>query len=495
MKSKLYLLIVIFTVLLVGCAPRDRNPNATPTIVSVAAEVPTLTPTPIPPTVTAIPAATHTPTLTPTPSPTPRRPLTLPTETPTAQPTPATTTLHGATLPYPFARVLAYELNLRSGPGTIYPIIDTLKQNEIVEITGINFTREWYQVIREGKGTGWISASPKYVATEPLVIDVPVVAAPAVPDGGSTLILQPETGGAFYLFNLNDHSLRLLSSGIDPALSPDGTKIAFTRYGPGEVGAVWIYNLASGTEHAILGEMFEPKSPAWSPDGNTLVINYQRGGWREIQSLCYKMRSDGTFRKLPPRAYDIKFKAGKLCFKLPPDTHWQLRRIDVASGTFEDLPSETYSYAPTWDPANTWRVVFGGSTGLQQLDLNRNKYFPFTTDLRDHAPVMAPDGSAVAVTYKQDTHWEIYTIRTADGARARLTPSEPLLGEPFNSAAPAWSPNGKKIAFVSDRSGKWEFWVMNANGTDPRPLLPPDVAAQLTVQYHGVDERLISWGK
>ena len=34
---------------------------------------------------------------------------------------------------------------------------------------------------------------------------------------------------------------------------------------------------------------------------------------------------------------------------------------------------------------------------------------------------------------------------------------------------------------------------MNADGSDPRPLLPPEVAAQIPVEYHGVDERLISW--
>ena len=31
--------------------------------------------------------------------------------------------------------------------------------------------------------------------------------------------------------------------------------------------------------------------------------------------------------------------------------------------------------------------------------------------------------------------------------------------------SPAWSPDGAKIAFGSDRSGHWDIWIMSANGT------------------------------
>ncbi len=304
------------------------------------------------------------------------------------------------------------------------------------------------------------------------------------------LVLQPQSGGAFYLFKNN--SLQKLSSGIDPALSPDGTKIAFTRWDSGNDGSVWIYDLTTGAEWPILGETRQAKSPTWSADGSQLVISYQHGGRLQTESHCQDRRA-----KLPPRAYDIKFdpKSGKICYKLPPDPHWQLRLVDVATGEYEDLPSQTYAMAPAWDPTNNWRVVFAGSTGLQQLDLNLSKYFPFTNDLHDRGPVFSPDGSQVAFSYKQDNHWEIYTINAGDGVRTRLTQSPLFANTAVNSAAPAWSPDGSQIAYVTDQNGQWEFWLMNSDGSNPHPLLPNDVAAQLDVQYKGVDERLISWGK
>ena len=313
--------------------------------------------------------------------------------------------------------------------------------------------------------------------------------APAKTAAG-TLVLQPQSGGAFYLFK--NGNLQQISSGIDPALSPDGTKIAFTRWGPGNDGSVWIYDLTTGAERQLLGEIKQAKSPTWSPDGSQLVVSYQNGGRLQIEAHC-----DERGKRPPPGAYDINIGSisGRICYKLPADPHWQLRQIDVNSGEFEDLPSQTYSTSPAWDPANAWRVVFGGSTGLQQLDLNRGEYFPFTDDLRDRAPVFSPDGSTVAVSYKQDNHWEIYTIFASDGSRARLTESPLFADTAVNSAAPAWSPDGLQIAYVSDQNGQWEFWLMNSDGSNPHLLLPDDAAAQLNAQYNGVDERLISWGK
>ena len=401
------------------------------------------------------------------------------------------------------ATVLNLPVNLRSGPGLNYPVQSILREGENVDITGISGLGTWYQVARNGQIIGWITASPKYVSKSPATAELPPVMASS-PSLSGKLILQGKSGEVFYLVNADfspfpdGSKLRRLTAGIDPALSPDGSKVAFTRWGRACEGSVWVYNLKTEEEWPALGASKQAKSPTWSPDGTKLVFNYQNGGRLEMEYHCYRMRPDFTYPDLPHRAYDIKFKAdGRLCFKLPPDPHWQLREVAISNGNFRELASDFYSFAPTWDPANDWRVVFtAGSAGLQQLDVNRNEYFPFgTPDLRDRGPVFSPDGSQVAVSYKQHQHWEIYTIDAQSGQRARLTPVSPLAEKAFNSAAPAWSPDGKQIAFVSDRNGQWEFWVMNSDGSNPHLLLPPDIAAQISVEYNGVDERLISWGK
>ena len=63
-----------------------------------------------------------------------------------------------------------------------------------------------------------------------------------------------------------------------------------------------------------------------------------------------------------------------------------------------------------------------------------------------------------------------------------------------NNVSPAWSPDGEQIVFLSDRSGKWEFYVKNADGSNQRQVLE-NVTASLDIQYTGVYERVISWGQ
>ena len=139
-------------------------------------------------------------------------------------------------------------------------------------------------------------------------------------------------------------------------------------------------------------------------------------------------------------------------------------------------------------------IVFDMLGDIYSLPINGGTASALRTGIAwECQPRFSPDGSQVAVTYKQDNHWEVYTISLADRSRKRLTPVS-ILGDSFNSAAPAWSPDGSQIAFITDRSGPWEYWIMNADGSNPRPLLSAGVAEQLgELSYNGVDERLISW--
>ena len=67
---------------------------------------------------------------------------------------------------------------------------------------------------------------------------------------------------------------------------------------------------------------------------------------------------------------------------------------------------------------------------------------------------ISPDGKEIAFTYKGD----IYKVPAAGGTAVRLT------SQPSYEAAPVWSPDGKSIAFASDRNGGRDVYVMPANG-------------------------------
>jgi dipeptidyl aminopeptidase/acylaminoacyl peptidase len=383
-------------------------------------------------------------------------------------------------------------LNLRQGPGTNYAVIGKLTQGAQAAIIGRNTAGDWYQVRPADGGTGWVTSSPAFVKVSGDLTTVPVVSAPAPaakPTGkaGSKIVFQTASGGPIYVANADGSNLRYLTTGIDPALSPDGRTVAFTRWDSagGVLDSVWVIGVDGKGEQQIAGEIQQPKSPTWSADGKTIVVNMQQGG------TLYDSRQCKTF-------FGQRF-----CLKKSADPNWALRKIDVATRAYADLPSDSHSFSPTFDPKNVWHVVYHGDHGLTNLDVNQGTSWPLTTDAADRSPAFSPDGSKIAVNYWQGDHWEIHVLNADGSGRVRLTQTpekvlvdQQLSGQPkhsWNNAAPAWSPDGKQIAFVTDRTGRWEIWVMNADGSSQHALLPSSTYDKLPIKYDAMDERVITW--
>lgn len=84
-----------------------------------------------------------------------------------------------------------------------------------------------------------------------------------------------------------------------------------------------------------------------------------------------------------------------------------------------------------------------------------------TCNLANDRDVVAwsPDGRKIAFVSYRDGNMEIYVMNADGSGVTRLT------NHPGSDAHPAWSPDGRKIAFQSDRDGNSEIYVMNADGS------------------------------
>jgi len=402
-----------------------------------------------------------------------------------------------------------------------YPVIGTASAGDEFTVIGLAPAGDWLQVVTETGDPGWISAESTYTRLFGVSLDeLPFVEPPPVQpeppeaieasvienkinvaDGlNGRLVFTTSSGGELYVVNVDGTGLQRLAGGvIDPVVSPDGQQVAFVRWDGADIGALYAINLDGTGERAVVGDILQPKSPTWSPDGQEIILAFQHGGLRDPGEKCKEYDFDDGIRAPNSSAEITKFRVSGsgivLCYVPKEDLKWSLRRIEVESGRFEDLPADDYSYNPAWDPYNPWRVVYDGEKGLIQFDVNNNADWPITTDPRDTGPVFSPDGKKLALTYRQHDHWEIYTLDLETGERHRLT-KPPLLADPqYNSAAPAWSPDGSHLAFLTDRTGRWEIWLMATDGRNQRPLFSPELQAKLNLEYRGVNERMLNWAE
>jgi Tol biopolymer transport system component len=94
-------------------------------------------------------------------------------------------------------------------------------------------------------------------------------------------------------------------------------------------------------------------------------------------------------------------------------------------------------------------VINADGSGQRRLTRNRAK---------DIAPVGSPDGRRIAFASDRDGNFELY-VMAANGSRPRR-----LTWNAGVDADPTWSPDGRRIAFESKRGESSEIYVMNADG-------------------------------
>jgi len=115
-----------------------------------------------------------------------------------------------------------------------------------------------------------------------------------------------------------------------------------------------------------------------------------------------------------------------------------------------------------------------------------------TDNSQDTAPALSPDGSQVAFMSQRDGNWEVYVIK-ADG-----TGLQRLTTDPAEDGLPAWSPDGQVLAFLSNRSGKWAMWATTPAGDTQQQLFecqgsPDGFVGTDTSTSRGWAEERLSW--
>ncbi len=240
---------------------------------------------------------------------------------------------------------------------------------------------------------------------------------------------------------------------INPVWSPDGRKIAFesNRAGGGRNRDIYVMdddgrNVKRLTNPENSGPSDQRGTmPAWSPDGNKIAFEYN-------MFEIWVMDSDGSHQK-----------------RLVPGTRQRIAREPQWS------PDGKYIYFCSHEPPKSrfpeiWRSRVDKTEDREQITKVGCVHRCFRFNPAD------PGKVALALNMEAASgrrgNWEIY-IMNADGSNRQN-----VSNHVYTDIGCAWSPDGTRIAFSSDRSGNYDIWVAvlskaGTSASEPAPTGKP----------------------
>jgi Tol biopolymer transport system component len=228
------------------------------------------------------------------------------------------------------------------------------------------------------------------------------------------------------------------------SITSDGSNVAALRRDEQRVWGIWTGTLASGALRR-----YEPFPLAPTEFVNTPALSFSPDGRRLL--LMWNPSAEGEQAWLLP---------------YPPDPSNPPRRV------LESLPSRAGTPQFSWLPDSRHVLVSTATTGmaarLYLADTESGRFRPLsdgTSTAFQLGPVVSPDGRRFIFS-EVIPNFDIVTINVHNG---QVTP---LIATNRMEEMPAWSADGKKVVYVTDRNGDHEIWL-HEPGKDDRPLVTP----------------------
>jgi Tol biopolymer transport system component len=316
------------------------------------------------------------------------------------------------------------------------------------------------------------------------------------PDSRS-IAFQGYDDGAWHIYVIprDGGEAKAVTSGAfddrEPAWSHDGSRIAFSSDRVGGITTIWTVAPAGGEPRRL--SVRDGWMPTWSPNDQELTFvsdDVARRGSRDAAPGLWAITADGQERHIPtdatrdgvpvasawdPTGTRLAYAAGNALYLDDERGHVQL------AGPIQDV----FPFKPQWlGPAELlytasgriWRQRFGrrvtrdgadasveGLTRVSPVPFTANVSLQRTTYAIAHralepvasqpitgivAPVVSPDGRLIAFTAIGDL-W----VLPVGGTPVRITDDAAV------ELDPAWSPDGSRLVFASDRGGHMDLWL------------------------------------
>ena len=223
---------------------------------------------------------------------------------------------------------------------------------------------------------------------------------------------------------------------LQPHWSPHGYRVAYWAQVQGRLN-VWTIPVGGGEAVRVTNDASVDWNPVWSPDGNWLYFASDRGGSMNLWRAPMDEKSGKVLGEIEPVTTPSTY-AANLSFSR---TGRQMAYIQRTQSS--------HIYRVGFDPAR--------ETAIGQPE-------PVTRGSRSSGtPNVSPDGESIAAV--EDSKQGNLLVVRRDGSGLRH-----LTDDGYRNRIPVWSPDGKLLAFISNRGGRVDIWTIRPDGGSLRQL-------------------------
>ncbi len=276
-------------------------------------------------------------------------------------------------------------------------------------------------------------------------------------------------------------------------ISPDEKKIVYITT-EGERWGVWTIPARGGAGRRILDSAAEIRNTIWHSDSRRILYSVLTDGIFQI----YVTDADGsqptqiTFGERDCLALDVAADGAKILYGSSKEES-DVWSVNVAAGAEVEFASDINSELwPSVAPDNR-TVAFSSVKNLSQGDKLASGAIMIKPTAADAPPAQlvadgfipawSPDGKQVAFMRVAGTVYNLWVVKALGGEAKQLTrggvPSVQFNVLPYNRTQVTefgWSPDGGGIVYVSEKTGAKNLWLVSAEGANETQLTNNDDA-------------------